>query len=102
MLDGIPSAMPALTLAEKVLARAGRTEVPAPGVDTGGGLAAGSDAASAAEDTPARTAEALGDRLLALVAQARRDHVDPEQALRDAVRRLSAQIQSREAGRKPR
>jgi NADH:ubiquinone oxidoreductase subunit K len=30
----------------------------------------------------------LGDRLLALVAEARASGVDPEQALRDAVRRL--------------
>ena len=32
----------------------------------------------------------LGERLLALVAEARRSGTDPEQALRDAVRRLVA------------
>ncbi|GAA4378109.1 MazG family protein [Nocardioides caricicola] len=62
--DGIPPTLPALLYADKVLDRLERagTEVH-PGDD-------------------------LGDRLLALVAEARVSGVDPEQALRDAVRRL--------------
>ncbi len=60
-LDGIPSGLPALLLADKVLGRT-KAEVP----DSGD----------------------LGDRLLALVAEARASEVDPEQALRDAVRRI--------------
>ena len=39
--------------------------------------------------TPTSTSD-LGDRLLALVAEAGSTGVDPEQALRDAVRRVSA------------
>jgi len=61
-LEGIPLALPALALADKVL---GRMDVQPP------------------------SGEELGDRLLALVAEARRTGVDPEQALRDAVRRLT-------------
>lgn len=60
--EGIPLALPALALADKVL---GRLQV----------------------DPPA--ADGIGDRLLSLVAEARREGVDPEQALRDAVRRLA-------------
>jgi XTP/dITP diphosphohydrolase len=68
--DGIPPTLPALLYADKVLdrlARAGRLSGVEP-VET--------------------TGDDLGDRLLALVAEARATGVDPEQALRDAVRRL--------------
>jgi XTP/dITP diphosphohydrolase len=61
-LEGIPLALPALSLADKVL---GRMDVGPPG------------------------GVELGDRLLALVVEARAQGVDPEQALRDAVRRLT-------------
>ncbi len=70
--DGIPPTLPALLYADKVLdrlARAGATPPLAP-----------AEQADPAED--------LGDRLLALVAEGRRTGTDPEQALRDAVRRL--------------
>jgi XTP/dITP diphosphohydrolase len=66
-LEGIPLELPALLRAAKVLERLDRAEVPVP-VDP--------DSAD------------LGDRLLALVAESRAAGVDPEQALRDAVRRL--------------
>jgi XTP/dITP diphosphohydrolase len=73
--DDIAPSLPALLYADKVLDRLERTrevsEVAHRDVTNGG---------SAADD--------LGDRLLALVAEARADGVDPEQALRDAVRRL--------------
>ncbi|HET7736555.1 MAG TPA: MazG family protein [Nocardioidaceae bacterium] len=62
-LEGIPLALPALALADKVL---GRMQVDPPPSD------------------------GIGERLLALVAESRRAGVDPEQALRDAVRRLTA------------
>ncbi|HYG92810.1 MAG TPA: MazG family protein [Nocardioides sp.] len=68
--DGLPPGLPALLYADKVLdrlAREGR-EVVVDGTYDGG-------------------AE-LGDRLLALVAESRLQGRDPEQALRDAVRRL--------------
>jgi XTP/dITP diphosphohydrolase len=64
--DGLPPGLPALLHADKVidrLERAGRPVTTDP-------------------DDPD-----LGERLLALVAEARREDVDPEQALRDAVRR---------------
>lgn len=71
--DGLPPGLPALLYADKVLdrlAREGRV-VPSPGDVDDGDMG-------------------LGDRLLALVAEARATGEDPEQALRDAVRRLLA------------
>jgi XTP/dITP diphosphohydrolase len=65
--DGLPPGLPALLYADKVLGRLG-PEGPAPPV--------------------VEPVETLGDRLLALVAEARDHGVDPEQELRDAVRRL--------------
>jgi XTP/dITP diphosphohydrolase len=59
--DGIPPTLPALLYADKVLGRL--DHVPEPRDD-------------------------LGGRLLALVVEAREQGIDPEQALRDAVRRL--------------
>ncbi|MFC7494550.1 MULTISPECIES: MazG family protein [unclassified Nocardioides] len=67
--DGLPPGLPALLYADKVIDRLER---------------AGSPVAAPAEDPPTE----IGDRLLALVVDARAAGVDPEQALRDAVRRL--------------
>lgn len=63
---GLPSALPALLYADKVLERLAREGEPA-------------DVDPAAED--------IGERLLALVAESRAAGVDPEQALRDVVRK---------------
>ncbi len=71
VLDGIPLQLPALSRAAKVLDRLERSGIELNPSDP---------------DDPNN----LGDRLLALVAEARRTGVDPEQALRDAVRRASA------------
>ncbi len=65
--DGLPPGLPALLYADKVLDRLER---------------AGEDAGLVQAD-PAD----LGERLLALVAEARASGTDPEMALRDAVRR---------------
>ena len=65
--DGLPPTLPALLYADKVLDRLGRQ---------GQAFDLGDD---------------LGDRLLALVAEARQTGTDPEQALRDAVRRVVGQ-----------
>lgn len=68
--EGLPATLPALLYADKVvdrLERAGRPVTPAAGATAG--------------------PEDLGERLLALVAEARVAGVDPEQALRDAVRK---------------
>jgi len=69
VLDGIPPTLPALLYADKVLDRLSRAH-------------------SAAELVDRRGPTDLGDRLLALVAECREAGVDPEQALRDAVRRV--------------
>jgi XTP/dITP diphosphohydrolase len=58
--DGLPDTLPALLYAAKVLERGG---------------------------TAPAEPEELGDRLLALVAEAVGEGIDPEQALREAVRR---------------
>ena len=65
--DGLPPGLPALLLADKVLDRIER----------------------ATGETPTVTGDDLGDRLLALVVEARAEGIDPEQALRDAVRRVA-------------
>ena len=64
--DGVPTALPALLYADKLVDRLSRAGRPVH-VDAG--------------------ADTLGERLLALVVEARADGVDPEQELRDAVRR---------------
>ncbi|TYL50172.1 nucleoside triphosphate pyrophosphohydrolase [Nocardioides sp. BGMRC 2183] len=64
--DELPPGLPALLLADKILDRRERSGDPVE-VDT--------------------TSDDIGERLLALVARAREQGVDPEQALRDAVRR---------------
>jgi XTP/dITP diphosphohydrolase len=68
LFDGIPRELPALARAAKVLDRLER----------------------AGRHLPAPDPADLGDRLLALVAEARAAGEDPEQALRDAVRRAGA------------
>jgi XTP/dITP diphosphohydrolase len=67
--DGIGVTLPALLLATKIVER-----VP--------------DAATGLPDAGDQSAD-LGDRLLSLVREAVADGVDPEQALRDAVRRTT-------------
>ena len=67
--EGLPPGLPALVYADKVLDRLGRVS-PREVLD---------------DLPPDRN---LGDRLLALVVEARAEGTDPEQALRDAVRRL--------------
>ena len=75
--DGIAPTLPALLYADKVLDRLSRA---------GGGSSTESD--DHRVDSAPPTGTDLGDRLLALVAEARAGGIDPEQALRDAVRRL--------------
>ncbi|ABL80449.1 MULTISPECIES: MazG family protein [unclassified Nocardioides] len=88
--DGLPPGLPALLYADKVLARLAREPAVEP-VET----AAPAPPVVEPVETPAPAHHAdpahhLGERLLALVAEARESDVDPEQALRDAVRRLLA------------
>ena len=72
--EGIPPTLPALLYAAKVLSRLER--------------AGGPPAVTAARPAPVADDGPLGDRLLALVAEANATGVDPEQELRAAVRRL--------------
>lgn len=72
--DGLPPGLPALLYADKVLDRLARLPAVEP-----------------VEAPVADPAVEIGDRLLALVAEARASGVDAEQALRDAVRRLGDQ-----------
>jgi XTP/dITP diphosphohydrolase len=72
VLEGVPLGLPALALADKVVGRAAKLDVaPPPG-------------------------SSLGDRLLALVVQARAEGADPEQELRRAVRRLADAVRAAE------
>jgi XTP/dITP diphosphohydrolase len=73
VLDGVPLALPALALADKVLGRAARVDV-----------------------TPSAGGDPWGDRLLSLVVEARAAGVDPEQALRGAVHRLAEAVRVQE------
>jgi XTP/dITP diphosphohydrolase len=77
VLEGVPVALPALALAAKVMGRAAQAGVAPP-------LPADTSAAS------------VGDALLAVVDRARVEGVDPEQALRNAVRRYTEKIRERE------
>ena len=69
--------MPALLWADKVLDRLSRE-----------GPGTGPDPESPAAQLAEPLSDDLGDRLLALVAEANLAGIDPEQALRDAIRRL--------------
>lgn len=80
-VEGVPLALPALTLAEKVLGRVART-----------GLEVRTGDAASAED-------ALGKDLFALVRKARESDLDPEQALRDEIRRYLAAVRIAEGNR---
>jgi len=73
VLEGIPWALPALALADKVVGRAAKAGVDVTATDGG-----------------------IGDQLLRLVIEARAAGEDAEQALRDAVRRLTDSVRDAE------
>ena len=86
VLDGLSRGMPALALADKLLGKAAKV-----------GLAGGADAGGAGRaDASAGDAAELGDRLLALVAEARAAGVDAEGALRARLRELEGEIRAAE------
>ena len=60
-------------------------------------LASGSVARPDAEDADRRSFEAIGERMFALVDEARLAHVDPELALRAAAQRFREKIESKES-----
>jgi len=81
VLDGVPKGMPALALADKLLGKA-----------EGVGVGRAPAAVPADED-------ALGEALLAIVAGARAAGLDPERALRGAIRGLTEDVRDAERDR---
>ncbi|MFN3707313.1 MazG family protein [Microcella sp.] len=105
-LDGLPAALPTLVRAEKVLGRAERigialTDGAAMGAEAGGNPSTAgriTPAAGAVDDETALHDEAaLGQRLLALVADSRARGLDVDRALRGAVRELEHRIRASES-----
>ena len=90
-MDGIPPALPALSLADKVLSRARRAGLA--GEPTAGAAAL---EAPLAVDQADETAAAVGEALFAVVAAAQVSGVDAEQALRDRVRAEMDRVRSAE------
>ena len=82
VLDGIPTGMPALALADKVLGRAEKI---------------GLIEADAGFPLPVESEADLGPLLLAIVASARAQGLDAERALRTAVRDLQGEIRGAES-----
>lgn len=81
--EGIPASLPALALAAKTQNRARRAGVAVPAAETGSG-------ASSGVAVPAWDGEKeLGDLLFEAVRQATERGIDPEAALRAAVRRFT-------------
>ena len=92
VFDGLPPTLPALLLADKVLDRLARATPADVSIPARRGVTSGGADPSVVASRTARSgdpAEDIGERLLALVVEAREAGVDPEQALRDVVRRLA-------------
>lgn len=85
VLDGIPATLGAVARAQKVVSRARRSGH--------GALALGAPAGADAAPDPA----SLGERMLALVAEAQSAGVDAEQELRAATRGLESRVRAAEA-----
>lgn len=92
VLDGVALALPALTRAEKLAARAARTGFDWP--DASGPLDKIHEelAEVAAAQTEAERAEEVGDLLFAVANYARKLGVDPEDALRSANRKFEGRF----------
>ena len=84
VLDGVPQGMPALALADKLLGKAEKLGMAAP-------------VAVVVESGGADSEAVLGDQLLAIVASARAKGLDPERALRAAVRTLQDDMRAAES-----
>lgn len=83
VLEGVPEQLSALSRATKIISRARARAVP---VDL---------------PTEPIEAETIGNEAMALVARAHASGVDPEQAVRDALRALEAQITAAESSPRP-
>lgn len=87
VLEGIPLALPALALADKVLGRAAKV-LSEPGAPAG----------TFAPDRTLSEQARIGAALLDLVAEARAHGIDPEQALRTTTHHLATHIRTTETG----
>ena len=100
LMDGVETSLPALALAEKVQRRAATVGFEWPDI-AGAGRKAVEEAQELrrawSEQDPEGTHRELGDLLFAIVNVARYMRVDPELALRDAVRRFMARFRRVEA-----
>nr|WP_179791338.1 MazG nucleotide pyrophosphohydrolase domain-containing protein [Actinopolymorpha rutila] len=92
-VEGVPLALPALTLADKLLGRTKRSGVRVDGPDP---AVLAEVAGAATAETERLDADRLGMALLALVDRARSADLDPEQALRDACRRYVDAVRAAE------
>ncbi len=81
VLDGVSERMPSLALAQKLLGKAAQV---------------GITPADDAESRPPQSETELGDALLALVTQSRREGWDAERALRERLRTLETEIRAAE------
>jgi XTP/dITP diphosphohydrolase len=88
-LDGIPQAMPALALADKLLGRAEKLGMPELGMQD---LSTDSGVPSSTDERE------LGSLLLSIVADARANGLDAERALRATLRDLQAGMREHERG----
>jgi XTP/dITP diphosphohydrolase len=88
VLDGVPQGMPALALADKLVGKAEKLGMSVPTVRGGiGGVA----------DSSANTEAELGAQLLSIVASSREKRLDPERALRGAIRMLQDEMRAAES-----
>jgi XTP/dITP diphosphohydrolase len=92
--DGIPSALPALVLAAKLMSRSRDAGVAA--VDEHLATVVSDAVTDVARLSDGDRGAAYGRLLLALVEQAREDGVDAEQALREAARDYRARVRATE------
>ncbi|MET9022257.1 MazG family protein [Actinopolymorpha sp. NPDC004070] len=95
-VEGVPLALPALTLADKLLGRTARSGVRVDGPDP---AVLSEVAGDPTAGTERLDADRLGAALLALVDRARSADLDPEQALRDACRRYVDAVRAAERTR---
>jgi len=96
-MDGVPLAMPALALADKLMDRAARAGVQ---VTVAAPLGAGSSGVESPDGLGELSGpEQLGDLLLHLVALARAAGLDAEAALREAARGYAGRVRAAEAER---
>ncbi|MGO1236210.1 MAG: MazG family protein [Microbacterium gubbeenense] len=94
VLDGVPTSMPALALAQKVLAKGEQVGV---GLEFVEGIQAAEALESAGEEALLpETEEKLGDTLLGLVALARARGWDAERALRGRIRDFANEVREAE------